>query len=192
MNLARFPRLCVDADHMDGVPCIRGLRIPVTTVIRTLADGTSTTEVLTAYPDLEAEDVFEVLRFAADALEASATALDPREWYAVRCIFRTDGDVSMPELASHERAYEERVTLWRAESFDDAIALAESEAERYAKNVEADYLGLAQAYLLVDRPDNAAEVFSLMRYSALDTTPYLDRFFADGGERQLTDAPDST
>jgi len=39
---------------MDGVPCIRGLRIPVTTIVGMVADGMTETEILKAYPDLEA------------------------------------------------------------------------------------------------------------------------------------------
>jgi len=53
---------------MDGVPCIRGLRIPVATVVGMIADGLSTDEVLDAYPDLEAADVQEALRYAAEAV----------------------------------------------------------------------------------------------------------------------------
>lgn len=53
---------------MGGVPCIRGLRIPVATVVGMLADGMREEEILAAYPDLEAEDIREALRYAADAL----------------------------------------------------------------------------------------------------------------------------
>jgi uncharacterized protein (DUF433 family) len=53
---------------MDGVPCIRGLRIPVSTVVGMITDGMSTDEVLEAYPDLEAADVQEALRYAAEAV----------------------------------------------------------------------------------------------------------------------------
>jgi uncharacterized protein (DUF433 family) len=53
---------------MDGVPCIRGLRIPVATVIGMIADAMSTDEVLDAYPDLEAADVQEALRYAPEAV----------------------------------------------------------------------------------------------------------------------------
>jgi uncharacterized protein (DUF433 family) len=38
---------------MDGVPCIRGLRIPVATVVGMIAEGLAANEVLDAYPDLE-------------------------------------------------------------------------------------------------------------------------------------------
>lgn len=56
------------ADQMGGVPCIRGLRIPVATVVGMLADGMSTDEILAAYPDLEAEDIREAMRYAAEAV----------------------------------------------------------------------------------------------------------------------------
>jgi len=53
---------------MGGVPCVRGLRIPVATVVGMIADGMSETEILTAYPDLEADDVREAIRYAAEAV----------------------------------------------------------------------------------------------------------------------------
>lgn len=53
---------------MDGVPCIRGLRIPVATVVGMIADGMSKEEIVVAYPDLEADDIREALRYAAEAV----------------------------------------------------------------------------------------------------------------------------
>jgi uncharacterized protein (DUF433 family) len=63
-----FQRITVDADVMGGVPCLRGLRIPVATVVAMVADGMTTGEILAELPDLTAEDVTEALRFAALAL----------------------------------------------------------------------------------------------------------------------------
>lgn len=63
-----FTRITVRPDQMDGVPCIRGLRIPVATVVGMLADGMDEQEILDAYPDLEAEDVREAMRYAAEAV----------------------------------------------------------------------------------------------------------------------------
>jgi uncharacterized protein (DUF433 family) len=54
-----FPRITVDPKQMGGVPCIRGLRIPVATVVGMVADGMPEAEILRAYPDLEAEDFHE-------------------------------------------------------------------------------------------------------------------------------------
>ena len=81
--------------------------------------------------------------------------------------------------------YEERVTLWRAPSAEDAIESAEEEARAYCEDLEqAEYLGLAQSYELPDPPEHGREVFSLMRESALNDTRYLDAFFDTGTERQ--------
>jgi len=63
-----FPRITVNADQMGGVPCIRGLRIPVATVVGMVADGMTDAEVLQALPDLKPEDIREALRFAAEAV----------------------------------------------------------------------------------------------------------------------------
>ena len=63
-----FTRITVRPDQMDGVPCLRGLRIPVATVVGMIADAMSTDEVLDAYPGLEAADVQEALRYAAEAV----------------------------------------------------------------------------------------------------------------------------
>ena len=63
-----FERITVRPDQLGGLPCIRGLRIPVTTVVGMVADGISAGEILAAYPDLEAEDIAEALRYAAEAV----------------------------------------------------------------------------------------------------------------------------
>jgi uncharacterized protein (DUF433 family) len=68
LELMSFTRITVRADQMGGVPCIRGLRIPVSTVVGMAADGMSDQEILAAYPDLEAEDVREAMRYAAEAV----------------------------------------------------------------------------------------------------------------------------
>lgn len=60
-----FDRITVDADKMGGVPCVRGLRIPVATVLGLLADGMSISDVVAQYPDLEMEDIHQVLAYAA-------------------------------------------------------------------------------------------------------------------------------
>ena len=66
--LMTFTRITVRADQMDGVPCIRGLRIPVATVVGMIAEGITADEVLDAYPDLELADVQEALQYAAEAV----------------------------------------------------------------------------------------------------------------------------
>jgi hypothetical protein len=98
------------------------------------------------------------------------------QWYTVRCLFgaeRGDGFV-----------YEERLTLWATDSFDNAIALAEKEAATYAAASEVEYLDLAQVCKLPGHPTSGAEVFSLVRDSQLASDDYLDAFFDTGTERQ--------
>jgi uncharacterized protein (DUF433 family) len=64
----RFTRITVDPGQMGGVPCIRGLRVPVATVVGMIADGMTTIDILAAYPDLEREDIQEALHYAASAV----------------------------------------------------------------------------------------------------------------------------
>lgn len=62
---------------MAGVPCIRGLRFPVATVVAMVADGMTNDEILTEHPDLEAEDISEALKFAALAVQERQLPLLP-------------------------------------------------------------------------------------------------------------------
>jgi len=55
----KFKRITVNSKQMDGVPCIRGLRLPVATVVGMVADGMKEEEILKAYPDLEGDDIRE-------------------------------------------------------------------------------------------------------------------------------------
>ena len=64
----KFSRITVDPHQMDGVPCIRGLRIPVATVVGMMAEGMDEREILRAFPDLQGEDIREALRYAAEAV----------------------------------------------------------------------------------------------------------------------------
>jgi len=63
-----FTRITVNPQQMGGAPCIRGLRIPVATVVGMIADGMSAEEILRAYPDLQAADITEALQYAAEAV----------------------------------------------------------------------------------------------------------------------------
>lgn len=64
----QFTRITVNPNQMGGVPCLRGLRITVATVVDMVADGMSTQEILEDFPDLEQEDITEALRYAAEAV----------------------------------------------------------------------------------------------------------------------------
>jgi hypothetical protein len=100
------------------------------------------------------------------------------QWYSVRCIFRWFHDDS--------QVYEERITLWQADDFDHAIALAEADAAEYATAVDAEFLGFSQCYELFDAVGNGAEVYSLVRGSELPPADYLTAFFDTGKERSMT------
>ncbi|MBK9126046.1 MAG: DUF433 domain-containing protein [Chloroflexi bacterium] len=63
-----FERITIDSAQMNGVPCIRGLRIPVATVVDMIAAGMTPNEILADFPDLEREDITEALRYASAAV----------------------------------------------------------------------------------------------------------------------------
>ena len=115
-------------------------------------------------------------------------AEEETRWYTVRSVFRarTAGEFAPADLSEDEHAYEERITLWQATTFDDAIDLAEAEAIEYAEFMGVEYLAdFGQAYNVADVPPrNGTEIFSLTRYSPLPPEPYIETFFDTGRERQ--------
>lgn len=66
--MAEYTRITINPEQCGGMPCIRGLRIPVATVVAMLADGLTEAEILRDLPDLQHEDIREALRFAAETL----------------------------------------------------------------------------------------------------------------------------
>ena len=64
-----FTRITINPKQMDGIPCIRGLRVPVATVVTMIADGMAEAEIIRACPDLEPEDIREALWYAAEAVQ---------------------------------------------------------------------------------------------------------------------------
>jgi uncharacterized protein (DUF433 family) len=58
-------RIVIDPEICHGKPVIRGLRYPVETILELLSAGMTIDEILEDYEDLEREDIFAVLRFAA-------------------------------------------------------------------------------------------------------------------------------
>ena len=63
-----FTRITVNPRQMEGVPCIRGLPIPVPMVVGIVADGMSEEEIFAAFTDLEREYIREALRYAAEVV----------------------------------------------------------------------------------------------------------------------------
>ena len=113
-------------------------------------------------------------------------ATSENQWFGVRCVFGQSKNQPWGphDLRDGEYAYEERITLWQADSADRAIALAEEEAHLYEEQILVEYLGIAQCYRLGDVIGAGAEVFSLVRKSNLEPGPYLDAFFDTGSEYQ--------
>lgn len=62
-------RITLNPGQCGGRPCIRGMRIRVTDVLGLLASGLSSEEILEEMPDLESEDIFACLLFAAHQMD---------------------------------------------------------------------------------------------------------------------------
>ncbi len=68
-------RITRSPEVMGGKPCIRGMRVTVGTILGLLAAGYSTSDIIRAYPYLEAEDVRQALAYAAWRVEELEVAL---------------------------------------------------------------------------------------------------------------------
>ena len=94
-------------------------------------------------------------------------------WYTVKCLFhhptRKSGD--------EDYLYEERVTLWRAESFEEAHRLAEAEARQYAEEAKCVFVSWIDSFHLFDEEVGAGtEVYSKMRGSNFQPSDYRKAF----------------
>lgn len=102
-------------------------------------------------------------------------------WYGVRCVI----EHPIGEPGSGEHWYEERITLWHAGSAEEALELAEAEADSYAEDLDCTNAGLVQAFHIASSSVTCGtEVFSLIRSSPLKADDYVDAFFDTGTERQ--------
>lgn len=63
--MSSFDRITFDPGVMAGQACIRGMRITAALVLRLIANGKTTAEIVAEYPDLEPEDIRQVLKYAA-------------------------------------------------------------------------------------------------------------------------------
>lgn len=71
----RFPRITLNSEKCFGKPCIRGLRMPVSSIISYLAAGMTVDDILKEWPELEREDILEALGYAAWAMEERVVPL---------------------------------------------------------------------------------------------------------------------
>jgi Uncharacterized conserved protein, COG2442 len=65
----RYDRITYDPQILGGRACIRGMRIPVSLVVKLVANGMTVEQIWREYPDLEAEDVHQALQYAADLVD---------------------------------------------------------------------------------------------------------------------------
>jgi uncharacterized protein (DUF433 family) len=63
--MSGFERITFDPKVMGGRACIRGQRITASLILNLVANSMEVAEILRAYPTLEAEDVRQVLKYAA-------------------------------------------------------------------------------------------------------------------------------
>jgi uncharacterized protein (DUF433 family) len=61
-------RIVVDPEIHHGEPCIKGTRIPARMLVGSLADGLTIEQILAEYPQLQSEDIFAALAYAAEVL----------------------------------------------------------------------------------------------------------------------------
>jgi uncharacterized protein (DUF433 family) len=68
----------MDPEKCFGKACIRGLRMPVASVLAYLSGGMSIDEMLKEWPELEREDIYQALGFAAALMEERVVPLEHR------------------------------------------------------------------------------------------------------------------
>jgi uncharacterized protein (DUF433 family) len=65
----QFDRITLDPNQCFGKPCIRGMRMPVASILSYLSSGMSIEQVLEEWPELEREDIYQALGYASWAME---------------------------------------------------------------------------------------------------------------------------
>ena len=70
-----FDRIAIDQKVMAGVPCIRGTRIPVATVVGMVAEGMASAQIRADFPQLGEDDIRQALLFAAAAIDQATLSL---------------------------------------------------------------------------------------------------------------------
>ena len=74
--MAKWDRITVNPEIMNGQPCIRGMRLTVRRVIEALAVYPRWQDLIVEYPELEEEDIRQALEFAAENLDDQVLSFD--------------------------------------------------------------------------------------------------------------------
>ncbi len=74
--MQKLDRITIDPEQMNGQPCIRGMRLTAKRVLEALSIYPDRTELFNEYPELESEDIRQVLAYAALTMDDSITMLD--------------------------------------------------------------------------------------------------------------------
>jgi len=120
------------------------------------------------------------------------------EWYSVKTLFRTH---AKGRPLGWDQSYdsgvtliEERILIYRAASFKDAIRKAEVNAREYAtstrsrnpygQKIVCRYLRACDAFKLFDEPETEKEVYSMTELVPRDLTDQaiVDRFLGTEGD----------
>jgi hypothetical protein len=101
-------------------------------------------------------------------------------WYAVKCLFHHPGRKADDE----EYLYEERITLWKANSFEEAHKLAEEEAKQYAADDNCVFIKSTDSFHLFDEEiKEGVEIYSTMRGSNMQPSAYFKTFCVTARDR---------
>ena len=63
--MEKLDRITINSNVCLGQPTIRGMRVTVGVILKMLASGKSVQDVIEAYPEIEAEDVYQAMKYAA-------------------------------------------------------------------------------------------------------------------------------
>lgn len=66
---SKLDRITINPNVMNGQPCIRGMRLTVRRVLQAIAIYPDRNELKAAYPELDDQDIFQALEFAASNLD---------------------------------------------------------------------------------------------------------------------------
>jgi hypothetical protein len=101
-------------------------------------------------------------------------------WYSVKCLFHHP----TRKAADEDFLYEERITLWRASSFEEAHRLAEEEARQYASEAKCVFVASTDSFHLCDGElSPGTEAYSAMRGSNLQPATYRSTFCVTSRDR---------